>query len=99
MTNLTRCSYFGALCARFLLGFVEAAFYPGALVRPVHAPDSKNVLTTVQFMLSKWYKRSELSQRMAMLSCGSLLSNAFGALIASGILDAMDGVLGYTAWR
>lgn len=36
---------------------------------------------------------------MALLSCGSLLSNAFGALIASGILDAMDGVLGQTAWR
>lgn len=25
-------SFFGALCARFLLGFVEAAFFPGALV-------------------------------------------------------------------
>ncbi|KAJ2931576.1 hypothetical protein H1R20_g5438, partial [Candolleomyces eurysporus] len=75
-------NYFGALCTRFLLGFVEAAFYPGAL-----------------FLLSKWYKRSELSQRMAYLSCGSLLSNAFGALIASGILDAMEGVLGQAAWR
>lgn len=31
--NLMRPSYFGALCARFLLGFVEAAFFPGALVR------------------------------------------------------------------
>ncbi|KAF6762658.1 MFS general substrate transporter [Ephemerocybe angulata] len=66
--------YFGALCTRFFLGFVEAAFFPGAL-----------------FLLSKcgWL----------LLSCGSLLSNAFGALIASGILDAMDNVLGYTAWR
>lgn len=25
-------SYFGALCIRFFLGFVEAAFFPGALV-------------------------------------------------------------------
>ncbi|KAH6914949.1 tartrate transporter [Coprinopsis sp. MPI-PUGE-AT-0042] len=75
-------SYFGVLCARFLLGFVEAAFYPGAI-----------------FLISRWYKRSELSQRMALLSCGSLISSAFGALIASGILDLMDGVLGFTAWR
>lgn len=74
--------YFSVLCARFLLGFVEAAFYPGAI-----------------FLISRWYKRSELSQRMALLSCGSLLSSAFGALIASGILDVMDGVLGFTAWR
>lgn len=25
-------SFFGAMCTRFLLGFVEAAFFPGALV-------------------------------------------------------------------
>jgi len=75
-------NYHGALLARFLLGFVEAVFYPGAV-----------------FLITKWYKRSELSQRMAFFSCGSLLSNAFGSLIASGILDVMDGVLGYTAWR
>jgi hypothetical protein len=34
-----------------------------------------------------------------MLQCGNLLSNAFGTLIASVILDNMDGVLGYSAWR
>ena len=51
------------------------------------------------FLLSKWYKRSELGQRTALLSCGSLISNAFGSLIASGILDGMDGKLGRAAWR
>ncbi|KAF9569063.1 MFS general substrate transporter [Agrocybe pediades] len=75
-------NFFGALCTRFLLGFVEAAFFPGAL-----------------FLLSKWYKRSELSERTAYLACGILLSNAFGSFIASGILRSMDGFLGYSAWR
>ncbi|KZP03843.1 MFS general substrate transporter, partial [Athelia psychrophila] len=51
------------------------------------------------FLLSKWYKRSELGQRTALLSCGSLISNAFGALIASGILGSMEGKLGRAAWR
>jgi len=51
------------------------------------------------FLLSKWYKRSELGQRTALLSCGSLISNAFGALIASGILDGMEGKMGRAAWR
>ncbi|KZP32905.1 MFS general substrate transporter [Athelia psychrophila] len=51
------------------------------------------------FLLSKWYKRSELGQRTALLSCGSLISNAFGALVASGILDGMEGKLGRAAWR
>jgi hypothetical protein len=27
------------------------------------------------------------------------MSNAFGSLIASGILDGMDGKLGHAAWR
>ena len=30
-------SFFGALCARFFLGFVEAAFFPGALVNGLYA--------------------------------------------------------------
>lgn len=36
---------------------------------------------------------------MALLSAGILISNAFGSLEASVILDAMQGVCGYQAWR
>ncbi|KAG6861000.1 hypothetical protein C0995_005020 [Termitomyces sp. Mi166 len=82
MLTGTTTNFFGALCTRFFLGFVEAAFFPGAL-----------------FLISKWYTRNELSRRTALLFCGNLASNAFGSLIASGILDTMDGVLGFTAWR
>jgi MFS family permease len=72
----------GALLTRFFLGFVEAAFFPGAL-----------------FLLSKWYKREELGLRIALLYCGNIVSNAFGALLASGILDGMQGTPGHAAWR
>ncbi|GJE84984.1 MFS general substrate transporter [Phanerochaete sordida] len=51
------------------------------------------------FLISKWYKHSELGSRTALLFCGNIISNAFGALIASAILDHMDGVLGRAAWR
>ncbi|KXN83670.1 hypothetical protein AN958_00811 [Leucoagaricus sp. SymC.cos] len=51
------------------------------------------------FFLSRWYKRSELSERTAFLICGNLLSSSFGVLIASAILDMMDGVFGLSAWR
>lgn len=51
------------------------------------------------FLLSKWYKRNELGLRTAMLSCGSLISNAFGTLIATGILDGMENKLNKAAWR
>ncbi|KAG1806859.1 MFS general substrate transporter [Suillus plorans] len=75
-------TYHAALILRFLLGFVEAAFFPGAV-----------------FLLSRWYKRNELGLRTALLTCGSSVSNAFSALIASGILAGLDGTLGFTAWR
>ncbi|KAF8741122.1 hypothetical protein AX14_005723 [Amanita brunnescens Koide BX004] len=81
LTGITR-NFVGALLTRFFLGFVEAAFFPGAL-----------------FLISKWYKRDELGLRTAILWCGNIISSAFGALIASGILEGMQGKLGQAAWR
>ncbi|KAG1878759.1 MFS general substrate transporter [Suillus tomentosus] len=51
------------------------------------------------FLLSRWYKRDELGLRTAFLFCGTFVSYAFSALIASGILASLDGALGFTAWR
>ncbi|KAJ3994207.1 sugar transporter [Lentinula boryana] len=81
LTGITN-NFVGALLTRFFLGFVEAAFFPGAL-----------------FLLSKWYKREEIGRRTAILYCGNLISNAFGSLMASGILSGMQGTLGHAAWR
>ncbi|EJT97515.1 MFS general substrate transporter [Dacryopinax primogenitus] len=81
LTGITT-NFTGALLTRFFLGFVEAAFFPGAL-----------------FLLSKWYTRKELGFRTAILYCGNLISNAFGGLIAAGILSGMQGALGHAAWR
>ncbi|EJD01119.1 MFS general substrate transporter [Fomitiporia mediterranea MF3/22] len=75
-------NFVGALLARFFLGFVEAAFFPGAI-----------------FLLSKWYTREELGLRVCLLYCGNIISNAFGSLLASGVLDGMQGKLGRAAWR
>lgn len=81
LTGITQ-NFVGALLTRFFLGFVEAAFFPGAL-----------------FLLSKWYKRDELAFRTAILYVGNIISNAFGSLMASGILNGMQGKLGHAAWR
>ncbi|KAJ8593298.1 MFS general substrate transporter [Rhizopogon salebrosus TDB-379] len=81
LTGITT-NFTGALLTRFFLGFVEAAFFPGAL-----------------FLISKWYKRTEIGFRTAILYCGNIISNAFGALIASGILGGMNNYLGHAAWR
>lgn len=75
-------SFGGLIAARFILGFIEAAYFPGAL-----------------YFLSCWYTRKELALRTAVLYSGSLLSGAFGGLIAAGITSGMNGVRGLSAWR
>ncbi|OQN99716.1 hypothetical protein B0A48_14486 [Cryoendolithus antarcticus] len=75
-------SYKSIIGARFVLGLVEAPFFPGVL-----------------FYLSKWYTKSELNFRMALFYSGSLVSGAFGSLIAAGILSGLNGARGLSAWR
>ncbi|KAJ7643697.1 MFS general substrate transporter [Roridomyces roridus] len=53
----------------------------------------------VVYLLSRWYTKKELALRSAVLSTGLLSSNAFGALMAAGILSNMEGKLGISAWR
>ncbi|EME42552.1 hypothetical protein DOTSEDRAFT_73412 [Dothistroma septosporum NZE10] len=72
----------GIIACRFILGIVEAPFFPGIL-----------------FFLSKWYTKGELNLRMSIFYSGSLISGAFGSLIAAGILSGLKGHLGLAAWQ
>jgi len=60
----------------------------------VEAPFFAGVL----FYLSKWYTKAELSLRMAIFYSGSLISGAFGNLIAAGILSGLQGARHMQAW-
>ncbi|ESK85420.1 tartrate transporter [Moniliophthora roreri MCA 2997] len=51
------------------------------------------------YLLSRWYTKKELAFRSAILYAGLMLSNAFGALMAAGILAEMEGKRGIRAWR
>ncbi|KAJ7057688.1 MFS general substrate transporter [Mycena amicta] len=51
------------------------------------------------YLLSRWYTKKELAFRGAILYSGLLISNAFGSLMAAGILSGMEGVRGIRAWR
>ncbi|PSS05244.1 MFS transporter [Coniella lustricola] len=74
---------------------------PGAIIACrfilgfVEAPFFAGIL----FYLSKWYTKQELSLRMAIFYSGSLVSGAFGNLIAAGILNGLAGRRGYAAWQ
>lgn len=101
------------IATRFILGFVEAPFFPGILfylskwVR-IHPDqpcsfDYSHIL--VYLSTSSWltnmdqYTKEELSLRMAIFYSGSLISGAFGNLIAAGILSGLAGARGYSAWQ
>ncbi|KAJ5735996.1 uncharacterized protein N7483_001121 [Penicillium malachiteum] len=61
----------------------------------VEAPFFAGVL----FYLSKWYTKKELAFRMSLFYSGSLISGAFGNLIAAGILSGLKGKRGLSAWQ
>ena len=53
----------------------------------------------VLFYLSKWYTKKELNLRMSIFYSGSLISGAFGNLIAAGILSGLEGKRGLDSWQ
>ncbi|KAK6437773.1 hypothetical protein LTR95_006028 [Oleoguttula sp. CCFEE 5521] len=70
------------IAVRFILGFVEAPFFPGAV-----------------FLMSSWYTRAELTQRISWFYSGNALANMFGGLLGAGILGGLDGAQGIAGWR
>ncbi|PBL03703.1 MFS general substrate transporter [Armillaria gallica] len=53
---------------------------------------------SAMYLLSRWYTK-ELAFRSAILYSGLLISNAFGSLMAAGILSEMEDKRGIRAWR
>jgi MFS family permease len=72
-------------------GIVACRFILGVVEAPFFAG--------VLFYLSKWYTKEELAKRMAIFYSGSLISGAFGNLLAAGILGGLKGVHGMGAWQ
>lgn len=72
-------------------GIVACRFILGLVEAPFFAG--------VLFYLSKWYTKQELAKRMAIFYSGSLISGAFGSLLAAGILGGLKGARGMAAWQ
>jgi len=51
------------------------------------------------YLLSRWYTKKELALRSCILYGGFIISNAFGSLLAAGILHGMEGKLNTRGWR
>ncbi|KAF2644983.1 putative MFS transporter [Massarina eburnea CBS 473.64] len=72
-------------------GIVACRFILGIVEAPFFAG--------VLFYLSKWYTKEELAKRNAIFFSGSLISGAFGNLIAAGILNGLSGKRGISSWQ
>lgn len=49
--------------------------------------------------MSCWYKPAELSKRIAFFYTASLVSGAFGGLLAGGLIEGMEGLGGIRGWK
>jgi MFS family permease len=49
--------------------------------------------------VSCWYKPEELSKRIAFFYTASLVSGAFGGLLAGGLIEGMEGLGGIRGWK
>ncbi|KAJ3710712.1 hypothetical protein C8R42DRAFT_729156 [Lentinula raphanica] len=93
-------SYWGILAITLCIGIPESAFYPGGeLFRKNGWTKPFSSTEKLYPCYSRWYTKKELAFRSAILYGGLLNANAFGALMAAGILANMEGKLGIRAWR
>jgi len=53
----------------------------------------------VLFLLSCWYKKTELGKRFAIFYTAAVLSGAFGGIIAGAITGHLDGAHGIPGWK
>lgn len=51
------------------------------------------------FLMSSWYKASELTHRIAILYGGVALANMFGGLIAAGVFSNLSDARGIAGWK
>jgi hypothetical protein len=72
---------------------------PNIPLHPLNFRAEAPFFAGVLFYLSKWYTKKELALRMSIFYSGSLISGAFGNLIAAGILSGLAGARGMAAWQ
>lgn len=87
----------GMVCFRFALGIIEAGFFPGVVSATRKSPEDS--ADQKMLLLSCWYKPQELSKRIAFFYTASLVSGAFGGLIAGGLIEGMEGLGGIRGWK
>jgi MFS family permease len=98
---------YGALVAvRFLLGCIEAGFFPGVMLcvrSRLRVPScfgpSELTRSHSLSLMSCWYKPFEMGKRMAIFYTASLMAGAFGGVLGGAITSGMNNVAGIHGWH
>lgn len=104
LSKLSRPSWYLCACVA-IWGIISAA--TGAVQNATGAILCRFFLGCVEaslfpgsiYLLARWYTRKEMQLRVTILNGGNLAAQAFGGLIAAGILTNMEGTGGLRAWR
>ena len=92
-------SYRALLGVRVILGVSEAVFFPGVIyLLSAWYVCCSSVLRNDSSTMSCRYVKSEFATRIGVLYIGQQMGNAFGGLIAAGVLK-LNGVHGIAGWR
>lgn len=79
------------------MGFVQN--FVGLLVaRIILGITEAGLFPGIAFFLSQWYRRFEISFRVALFFSAATIAGAFGGLLAR-LINLMDGAAGYEGWR
>ena len=97
----------GLVAFRFMLGIVEAGFFPGVIlllscwykVRKQDLAAQFMSLMLTRLVLFDCAQPNELSKRLAIFYSASLMAGAFGGLLAGVITQYMDGLGNTPGWQ
>jgi MFS family permease len=94
-------NFAGLVVLRFALGIVESGFFPGeqCSIRIGTLGSLPRQTSGVLLLLSSWYKREELSKRFAIFYSASIISGAFGGILAAAVVGGLEGYNGIRGWR
>jgi MFS family permease len=79
------------------MGFVQN--FAGLLAaRIILGVTEAGLFPGIAFFLTQWYRRFEISLRVALFFSAATIAGAFGGLLAR-LINLMDGAAGYEGWR
>lgn len=91
-------TFTGLMVARVFIGVFEAGMFPGKTVPLSRKPQiTHSHLAGCMYLINTWYRRHELTTRMAWFMVANDIAGATSGLLGAG-LGSLQGTGGYSGW-